>query len=152
MWRHLVTGFWKEELFSVTGISGPFLHRPQMHPVSNSTEQWTQYTNQAILDVQIHYKAHSCVWITQISSEGTATVRMLRQALHWKEAATVAGDSVMSEVIFSFPWSVFCLLFIENKLNTYIWCHTFWCLYNTFSYMFIKMDSTKQPYCCKTFF
>jgi len=152
VWRHLVTGFWKEELFSVTGISGPFLHRPQMHPVSNSTEQWTQYTNQAILDVQIHYKAHSCVWITQISSEGTATVRMLRQALHWKEAATVAGDSVMSEVIFSFPWSVFCLLFIENKLNTYIWCHTFWCLYNTFSYMFIKMDSTKQPYCCKTFF
>jgi hypothetical protein len=141
-----------DELFSVTGISGPFLLRPQMHPVSNYTEHWTQYTNQAILHVQIQYAVQRCVWISQINSEGTETVRMLCQALHCKEAATVEGDSVMSELIFSFPWSVFCLPFIENKLNTLTWCHTFWCLYNTFSYMFMKMDRTKQPDCCTTIF
>jgi len=152
VWRHLVTGFWKEELFSVRGISGPFLLRPQMHPVSNYTEQWTQYTNQAILHLQIHYAAHSCVWITQINVERTVTVRVLCQALHCKEAATVAGVNVMSELIFGLLWSVFCLLFIHSKLNSLIWCHTFWCLYNTFSYIFMKMDSTQQPYYCKTIF
>lgn len=46
-----------------------------------------------------------------------------------KEKAPVTGDSVMSELIFSFLWSVFFLSFIKKKTNTLLLCHYFWCLW-----------------------
>jgi hypothetical protein len=70
---HLLTGVWKEGQLSITGLSGLLLLKPQTHSASKYTEQWAQYTNQAVLDVQICYAAHSCAGNTQRNSDSTAS-------------------------------------------------------------------------------